>query len=94
MFGRVAVGKSLAENTSFGRLWTPMVEVLADRELESGARTHWDLVPQVQVALNRRQHVRLAVGVKRPLNDTAGRATQVVFYGLWDFFDGALRDGW
>jgi mono/diheme cytochrome c family protein len=93
-FGRVAVGKSFSEDGGLGRLWTPMIEVLADREFETGARTNWDLVPQVQVSLNRRQHVRFNVGIKRPLNDTGGRATQVVFYGLWDFFDGGLRDGW
>jgi mono/diheme cytochrome c family protein len=94
VFGRVTLGKSLAEDRSFGRLWTPMVELLADRELESGARTSWDIVPQFQVSLNRRQHVRVNIGVRRPLNNTDGRTTQVVFYALWDFFDGGLRDGW
>ncbi|HEY5618576.1 MAG TPA: cytochrome c [Vicinamibacterales bacterium] len=94
VFGRVAFGKSLAEDRSFGRLWTPMVEILADRELESGARTNWDIVPQLQVALNRRQHVRVNLGIRRPLNNTEGRSTQVALYALWDFFDGGLRDGW
>ena len=94
VFGRIALGKSLAEDQSFGRLWTPMIEILADRELESGARTNWDVVPQFQVSLNRRQHVRLSIGVRRPLNNTEGRSTQLAFYALWDFFDGGLRDGW
>lgn len=94
VFGRVALGKSLAEDRSFGRLWTPMIEILADRELETGARTTWDIVPQFQVALNRRQHVRVSVGIRQPLNNTEGRSTQVAFYALWDFFDGGLRDGW
>jgi mono/diheme cytochrome c family protein len=94
VFGRVAVGKSLAEDRGFGRLWTPMVEILADRELETGTRTNWDVVPQIQVALNRRQHVRVNVGIRRPLNNTEGRSTQLALYALWDFFDGGLRDGW
>lgn len=94
VFARIAMGRSLAEDQGFGRLWTPMVEILADRELEFGSRTTWDVVPQVQVALNKRQHVRLNVGVRRPVNQTRGRPTQVVFYALWDFFDGGLRDGW
>ena len=94
VFGRVALGKSFAEDRSFGRLWTPMVEILADREFETGARTNWDVVPQLQIALNRRQHVRVNVGIRQPLNNTQGRSTQVSFYALWDFFDGGLRDGW
>jgi hypothetical protein len=94
VFGRVALGKSLARNDGFGRLWTPMIEVLADREFEDGARVNWDVVPQVQITLNSRQHVRAKVGIRRPLNDTGSRSTQVVFYALWDFFDGGLRDGW
>ena len=94
VFGRVAVGKSLAQDGGFGRLWTPMIEVLADREFEEGARVNWDVVPQVQIALNKRQHVRANVGIRRPLNDTGRRSTQFVFYALWDFFDGGLRDGW
>ena len=94
VFGRVALGKTFPANQGFGRSWTPIVELLADRAFDTGARTTWDIVPQLQVTLNKRQHVRLNVGVRRPLNNTDGRATQLVFYTLWDFFDGDLRDGW
>jgi len=94
VYWRTAVGKTFAQNSGFGRIWTPMVEFLADRDLESGAKTNWDMVPQMQIALNKRQHVRLNVGVRSPLNNTAGRPTQVVFYLLWDWFDGGFRDGW
>jgi mono/diheme cytochrome c family protein len=94
VFARMAVGKSFAQERGFGRLWTPMVELLADRELEPATRTNWDVVPQIQVALNRRQHVRVNVGMRRPLNNAAERSTQVVVYALWDFFDGGFRDGW
>jgi len=88
------VGKTFTENGNVGRAWTPMVEFIADRELESGAITNWDIVPEVQITLNKRQHVRLNVGVRTPMNNTAGRSTQLAFYVLWDFFDGGLREGW
>jgi hypothetical protein len=29
-----------------------------------------------------------------PVNNTAGRQIQVVFYVLWDWFDGRLNEGW
>jgi mono/diheme cytochrome c family protein len=93
-FWRAALGKTFAQNQGFGRIWTPMTEFLADRDLETGAKTNWDIVPQMQVSLSKRQHVRLNIGVQTPLNNTAGRNTQLVFYVLWDFFDGGLREGW
>jgi hypothetical protein len=71
-----------------------MIEFLADREFETGAQTNWDLVPQMQVSLSKRQHVFLNFGVRTPANNRTGRATQVMFYVLWDFFDGGLREGW
>ena len=89
-----AFGKSIAQRSGFGRLWTPMVEAIADRELESGQRTNWDVVPQFQVTLNTRQHVRVNVGIRQPINNREDRQTQLVFYALWDFFDGGLREGW
>jgi len=70
------------------------VEVLADRDLETGAKTNWDVVPQLQVSLSKRQHILANAGIRRPVNNIAGRTTQVMFYVLWDFFDGGLREGW
>ena len=93
-FWRTAVGKSFSQNGGFGRAWTPMVEFLADREFESGAKTNWDVVPQFQVTLSRRQHIMANFGVRIPANNTAGRPVQVMFYLLWDWFDGGLREGW
>ena len=93
-FFRAAAGKTLTPNGPAGRAWTPMVEFLADRELESGATTDWDIVPEVQVTLSKRQHLRLNVGVRTPMNNRPGRPTQLGFYLLWDFFDGGLREGW
>ena len=91
---RTAFGKSFSSDMQLGRLWTPMIEVVADRDLISGATTHWDVVPEFQVTLNRRQHVRTALGYRLPLNDTAGRPRQIMLYFLWDWFDGGLLEGW
>ena len=77
-----------------GRLWSPITELVADRDLETGARTNWDVVPQFQVTLNQRQHLRFAIGARIPATNTGGRSTQVVFYLLWDWFDGGFLDGW
>jgi hypothetical protein len=93
VFGRGVVGKSFRQDDGYGRLWSPMLEVLTERELESGASTDVDLVPQFQVTLSRREHVRANVGVKVPVTNT-DRPVQVMFYVLWDWFDGRLVDGW
>jgi mono/diheme cytochrome c family protein len=92
-FWRGVFGASLAQG-GFGRTWSPMLEILGSRALESGATTHWDLVPQFQVTLNTRQHVMLNVAVRFPINDTAQRQTRLLVYLLWDWFDGGLFDGW
>jgi hypothetical protein len=53
-----------------------------------------DLVPQVQVTLSTRQHVMASLGVRVPLNERADRPTRLLFYVLWDWFDGPLFGGW
>jgi hypothetical protein len=79
----------------FGRAWSPMIEVLGARELEEGKSIAWDLVPQLQVSLSKRQHILFAAGVQIPLTDTETRKPQVVFYLPWDWFDGDLiGSGW
>src|SRR5688572_16863584 len=93
-FFRGAAGTSLSPGGRAGRVWTPMVEFLAERPLVTGAATDWDIVPEVQVTLNKRQHVRVNFGVRTPLNNRTGRSTQVAFYVLWDFFDGGFWEGW
>lgn len=92
-FWRLAAGRAITEGR-WGRRWAPMIEVLGSRALVGDADTEWDAVPQIQVTLNRRQHVRLGVGVRLPLNDTGERDPVVRLYVLWDFFDGGLTDGW
>jgi mono/diheme cytochrome c family protein len=93
-FWRTEIGKTFAQNQGFGRIWTPAVEFLADRDFATGAKTNWDIVPQLQVSLSKRQHVLASVGVRTPLNNSAGRPSQLIFYVLWDVFDGGLREGW
>lgn len=92
-FWRAAVGRSFTDGR-WGRTWSPMVEVLGVRELVSGEPVHWDLVPQLQVTLNTRQHVMANVGVRIPLNDTDTRQTELIIYLLWDWFDGGFLEGW
>ena len=75
-------------------MWSPMLELITDRDLEDGAKTNVDVMPQFQVTLNRRQHVRVNVGLQVPVANTTGRSKQVVFYLLWDWFDGGLLEGW
>jgi mono/diheme cytochrome c family protein len=89
---RTALGKSWTTGR-FGRVWTPMVEIIAARELSGSADTNWDAVPQLQVTLNTRQHVIANVGVRVPLTNSGDRDTQVMVYVLWDWFDGGLLDG-
>ena len=93
VFWRVATGLTLTRGM-FGRTWSPMVELVAARELVSGEPVLWDWVPQMQVSLNTRQHLLLNVGVRMPLNARSGRQTQVLVYVLWDWFDGGLFSGW
>lgn len=93
-FWRSVLGKSFRQGGGVGRMWSPMAELLADRDFFTGAKTNWDIVPQFQMTLNRRQHIRANVGVRTPVNNRLGRSTQIVFYLLWDWFDGGFTDGW
>lgn len=93
-FWRTAVGITI-EQGRFGRAWSPMVEVLRARELQAGVPAEWDVVPQMQVTLNKRQHLMINAGVRVPVTGRdEGRRAQVITYFLWDWFDGSLRDGW
>lgn len=92
-FWRAAVGRTFSAG-QWGRSFSPLLEVLGARELERGGESNWDLVPQLQVSLNRRQHILVSLGVRLPVNNTQGRDTQILFYLLWDWFDGGFLDGW
>lgn len=90
----MAAGRTFAQDGGFGRAWSPMMELLAVRELEDGAPIEWDLVPQMQVTLNTRQHIMLNGGVQFPLNERQGRGRRFIVYLLWDWWDGGFFDGW
>lgn len=91
-FWRAVVGKTVTQG-SWGRAWSPMIEILGATELDTGD-TVWDVVPQVQITLNTRQHVMANIGVRVPVTESGSRSTQLLMYLLWDFFDGGLLEGW
>jgi mono/diheme cytochrome c family protein len=94
VFWRVTAGRTFARDGGAGRAWSPMIELLAARDLESGALTTWDVVPQMQVTLNTRQHIMANVGVQIPVNERRERGARLIVYLLWDWFDGGFFDGW
>jgi hypothetical protein len=91
---RFNIGKTFAEDESYGRAWTPMVELLGAHEFTKGAKTEWDIVPQMQVSLSTRQHILFNAGARIPINEASARNTQFVFYFILDWYDGGLFDGW
>ncbi len=91
---RGALGKTFSTRGGLGRRWSPMAEFIADRDLVAGATTNWDVVPEIQIPISRRMHILANVGVRIPVNNTAERPKQIIFYFLWDYVDGSLRQGW
>jgi mono/diheme cytochrome c family protein len=94
LFFNTAIGQSFAVSHGLGRLWSPMVEFLAARDLVDNAKTNWDVLPQMQVTISKRQHIRFDFGIRIPVNNTSGRPVQTTFYLLWDWQDGRLNEGW
>jgi hypothetical protein len=92
-FWRGVAGATIHEG-QLGRAWSPMVELLGATELFASAATDWAVVPQVQITLSARQHVRTNVGVRVPMTRTDVRQTELLAYLLWDFGDGGFRQGW
>ncbi|MBN2574915.1 MAG: c-type cytochrome [Deltaproteobacteria bacterium] len=92
-FLRGALGTSLTSG-KFGRTFSPMVEAFAARELASDAPTFLDIVPQLQVSLSRRQHILANLGASIPTLRREGRFARVLFYLLWDWYDGGFFEGW
>jgi hypothetical protein len=94
IFWRAALGWTFIPRR-FGRMYSPIVEVLGSRELgPSDATVLWDLAPQIQVTLSRRKHIRLDVGARVPVNKTDGRPVQLATYLLWDWYEGSPLKGW
>ena len=94
LFFNAALGQTLFADHRLGRMWTPMTEFLAARDLVNHAQTDWDVLPQMQVTISKRQHIRADLGVRVPVTNTAGRPVQVMVYVLWDWADGSLVKGW
>jgi cytochrome c553 len=94
IFFNTAIGQTIGADHGLGRAWTPMFEFLAQRDLIDGAKTNWDVLPQMQVTISHRQHIRGDFGVRVPATNTAGRPVQLEFYLLWDWQDGKLNEGW
>ena len=94
-FGRIVLGRTWTEG-KWGRAWSPMLEAQAKREFESGAGIRLDLVPQIQVSLNARQHVLANVGVLIPAGREDGERPplRLLAYLLLDWFDGGFFEGW
>jgi mono/diheme cytochrome c family protein len=91
---RTAIGKTLSTQHGLGRRWSPMAEFIADRDLVTGATTNWDIVPEIQIPISKRLHILGNIGFRMPVNNTAERSMQVMFYVLWDYVDGSLGQGW
>lgn len=91
---RTAIGKMFATAGGHGRRWTPMVEFIGDRDVVKGEPMNWDIVPELQIPLNKRLHVLAGVGYRMPMNNRDNRPRQFMFYGLWDWMDGGLLQGW
>jgi mono/diheme cytochrome c family protein len=94
IFFNTAIGQSFTADHGLGRMWSPMFEFLAARDLVDHAKTNWDVLPQIQVTISKRQHIRANLGVRIPMDNTPGRPIQAVFYVLWDWQDGRLNEGW
>ncbi|MCH7564674.1 MAG: c-type cytochrome [Gemmatimonadetes bacterium] len=92
-FGRLVLGRGFSRG-DWGRSWTPMIELLAKRDLEGDATTALDLVPQIQFSLNTRQHVLANIGLLVPATHTTGRSVRLLAYVLLDWFDGGFFEGW
>jgi mono/diheme cytochrome c family protein len=91
---RTAVGKTFSTMSGLGRRWSPMLEVIVDRDLVREASTNWDVIPEIQIPISRRMHILATMGFRMPVNNTAGRPRQLLFYALWDWVDGGLTEGW
>ena len=91
---RMVLGRTFTVGGEWGRAFSPMVEFLGKKELEEGQPSVWDIMPEMQVTLNQRQHIMANVGVRIPLTQTTGRDPQLLFYILWDWFDGGFFEGW
>ena len=88
-----ALGKTFAVGP-ITRIWTPMIELAASRDLVTGSPVEWNMVSEFQVSLSALQHVRANVGLDIPLTQRDTRHAQLMAYVLWDMYDGPLFSNW
>ena len=50
-------------------------------------------MPEIQIPISKRMHILGNVGFRIPVNNTADRPKQVMFYVLWDWVDGESDGG-
>ncbi len=93
-YARTAVGRTFARDHGLGRAWTPIMELIADRDFIKSAVTNWSVIPELQFPLSKRLHVLGGLGLSLPVNNISDRQKQLMFYLLWDFADGSLKEGW
>ncbi len=93
VFWRGAFGRSFRKG-GFGRTVSPMVEVLGEKEIADGTIISWDVVPELQIALSKRQHVRFGAGLVIPVTEFQDRQLTLMAYLLWDWYDGGFFEGW
>jgi Cytochrome c len=91
---RVAAGKTLTFGNPYGRAYTPMMELEGKWEDSPGADAEWNVIPQMQITLNARQHIIASAGLSVPVTQRADRDVTFVFYLLWDWYDGGVLEGW
>ncbi len=93
LFWRAVFGHTFIRG-DFGKAWSPMIELLGGIELEEDAEVEWDIVPQLQVTLNTRQHIMFGLGARIPLSEFEPEKIQPMIYLRWDWFDGGFFEGW
>ncbi|MEP7344424.1 MAG: cytochrome c, partial [Gemmatimonadaceae bacterium] len=91
-FASAVFGTTIAPG--MGRAWTPMMELTASRSIDRHEKPVLDLIPQMQVTLSRRQHIKASIGMRLPVTERTTRTRELLAYVIWDWFDGGLFDGW
>jgi mono/diheme cytochrome c family protein len=93
LFWRGAIGRTFRSG-GFGRAFSPMLEILGAKVLDATAKVEWEVVPQFQIALSQRQHIRLGTGLLIPLTEFKQKPMKLMFYLVWDWYDGGFTEGW
>ncbi len=93
IFWRGVFGRTFRKG-GFGRAFSPMLEFTGSIKPQVDDTPDWELVPQFQLALSKRQHIRFAAGLAIPINDYSERQMKFMAYLVWDWYDGGLTEGW